>query len=126
MTPKQIVAAHEAMKELSKVPLPYKVARQLSGLNRRLDQEVETISSMEHALVEEFQGSIERNGIQFPDNETATAFDEKRKAFMEEDVPLKLPMVDLSKFADNLRISSGAVGALEGLVRFEREAETDG
>lgn len=126
MTPKQIVAAREAMKELSKIPLPYKVARQLSGLNRRLDQEIETISSMERALVEEFQGSIERNGIQFPDNEAATAFDEKRKTFMEEDVAFSLPVVDLSKFADNLRISSGAVEALEGLIRFEREAKTDG
>ena len=124
MTPSQIVSAHEAIQELSRVVLPYKTARQVARLKRRIDEEFEVVSSMEKAMVEEFGGSIEGLRRKFPDESTAAAFDEKMRTYMDEDTEIKLPTVDLSKYAENIRISPATIDALDGLVKWE--AKSDG
>ncbi len=124
MTPNQIVSAHEAIRELSRVVLPYKTARQVARLKRRIDEEFEVIVSMESSVMEEFGGSKEQGRMQFPDSSAAEAFDEKMRLYMEEEAEMKLPTVDLSKYAENIRISPATIDALEGLVKWE--ADTDG
>ena len=123
MTPNQIVSAHEAIRELSRVVLPYKTARQVARLKRRIDEEFEVISSMEKAIVEEFGGSIKGVHREFPDESTAAAFDEKMNTYWNEDAEIKLPTVDLSKYAENIRISPATIDALDGLVKWEEKSD---
>ena len=124
MTPNQIVTARAAIQELSRVVLPYKTARQVARLKRRIDEEFEVVTSMEKAIVEEFGGSMEGLRRKFPDESTAVAFDEKMRLYMEEETEIKLPTVDLSKYAENIRISPATIDALDGLVKWE--AKSDG
>ena len=123
MTPNQIVNARAAIQELSRVVLPYKTARQVARLKRRIDEEFEVVSSMEKAIVEEFGGSLKGVRREFPDESTAAAFDEKIYAYWDEDAEIKLPTVDLSKYAENIRISPATIDALEGLVKWEEKSD---
>ena len=122
MTPNQIASAHEAIQELSRVVLPYKTARQVARLKRRIDEEFEVIVSMESAVMKEFGGSFEHGSVQFPDITAKKAFEEKMRLYREEDVDIKLPTVDRSKYAENIRISPATIDALEGLVKWEEKS----
>ena len=123
MTPKQIIQARNAIQELSAIVLPYKAAREAAALKRRLEKEFETIVSMERALIAELGGKPERGGIQFPDDGAAAEYAERWEAILNEEAPARFPSVDLSPYMNMIRISPGAVDALEELVVFEREAQ---
>ena len=120
MTPNQIKDAYRAIQELSGVVFPYRVSRGISALKKRLGEELDTVAGMEKALVEKYGGKVERNGSITLSGEHAKAFSDEYNALMsQDDESIKLPVVDVSAFADTIRISPGAVEALEGIVIFE-------
>lgn len=126
MTPNQIKNAYRAIQELSGVVFPYRVARGIAALKKRLLEEVEAVAAMESALVEKYGGKIDRTGNAKVSGENAQAFVDEYNAMMEQnDESIQLPVVDVSAFADTLRISPDAVGWLEGIVLFE-EVKNDG
>ena len=126
MTPNEVVAAYKAVLELSKIVLPYKIARQVAALNRALKAEHDTVAAAERAISCEHGGVISNGGsLDFPDAESANAFTAARAEYMEQDADIHLPKVDLTNFADQLRLSPESICALEGVVRFEKE-ENDG
>ena len=127
MTPNEIKNAYRAIQELSGVIFPYRVSRGISTLRKRLGEELDTVAGMEKALVEKYGGKVDRNGSITLSGEHAQAFSEEYNALMsQDDESIKLPAVDVSAFADTLRISPGAVDALEGIVIFDKEAEDNG
>lgn len=120
MTPNQIKNAYRAIQELSGVVFPYRVSRGISALKKRLGEELETVDGMEKALIEKYGGKVEHNGSVTISGTDAQAFADEYNALMaQDDESIKLPAVDVSAFADTLRISPGAVEALEGIVIFE-------
>lgn len=120
MTPNQIKNAYKAIQELSGVVFPYRVSRGISALKKRLGEELDTVAGMEKALVEKYGGKVDRNGAIKISGDDAQAFADEYNALMaQDDESIKLPAVDVSAFADTLRISPGAVEALEGIVIFE-------
>lgn len=120
MTPNQIKSAYKAILELAGVVFPYRVSRGISVLKKRLGEELDTVAGMEKALVEKYGGKVDRSGSIKMSSEDAQAFADEYNALMEQDdESIKLPAVDVSAFADTLRISPGAVEALEGIVIFE-------
>lgn len=126
MTPNQIKNAYRAIQELSGVVFPYRVARGIAALKKRLLEEVEAVAAMESALVEKYGGKIDRTGNAKVSGENAQAFVDEYNAMMEQnDESIQLPVVDVIAFADTLRISPDAVGWLEGIVLFE-EVKNDG
>ena len=126
MTPNQIKNAYRAIQELSGVVFPYRVARGIAALKKRLLEEVEAVAAMESALVEKYGGKIDRAGNAKVSGENAQAFVDEYNAMMEQnDESIQLPVVDVSAFADTLRISPNVVGWLEGIVLFE-EVKNDG
>ncbi len=129
MNANEIVAAWRAVNELGGVLLPYKAARKLAGLKKRLSGEVETVLEMERALAREHGGHKQPNGsYQFDTPEAAAAFSEAHKAALEEDDPeITFQAVDLSRYTGQISISASALEALEGIVIFEHgEGEDDG
>lgn len=126
MTPTEIKNAYKAVQELSGVVFPYRVSRGISSLKKRLGEELDTVASMEKALVEKYSGTVGRNGSIKISGADAQAFADEYNAMMaQDDGSIKLPVVDVSKFAEVIHISPGAVEALEGIVIFEKE-ENDG
>lgn len=126
MTPNQIKNAYRAIQELSGVVFPYRVARGIAALKKRLLEEVEAIAAMESALAEKYDVKIDRTGNAKVSGKNAQAFVDEYNAMMEQnDESIQLPVVDVSAFADTLRISPDAVGWLEGIVLFE-EVKNDG
>ena len=120
MTPNQIKNAYRAIQELSGVVFPYRVARGIAALKKRLSEELEAVAAMESALVEKYGGNIDRSGSGKISGKEAQAFADEYNAMMaQDDESIHLPVVDVSKFADTLRISPDAVGWLEGMVIFE-------
>jgi len=127
ITPNEVLSAYRAIQELSKVVLPYKEARAVMNAKRALSTEFETVLAMETAMSDEFGVKRRRNGqFDFPDNETAENFLQKYEAAMEERTAVKLPLVDLSKYTDAIRLSAASVEALEGIVNFQREDTDNG
>lgn len=126
MTPNQIKNAYRAIQELSGVVFPYRVARGIAALKKRLLEEVEAIAAMESALVEKYGGKIDRTGNAKVSGKNAQAFVDEYNSMMEQnDESIQLPVVDVSAFADTLRISPDAVDWLEGIVLFD-EVKNDG
>lgn len=127
MTPNDIKNAYKAIQELSGTVFPYKVSRGIAALRKRLGEELETVAAMEMALVEKYGGAIERGGSIKISGADAQAFSDAYNALMaQDDESIKLPVVDVSACADTIRISPGAVEALEGIVIFDKEAEDNG
>lgn len=121
MTPNQIVKAYRAVNELTNTVLPYKAARGVTSLSRRLQEEFGVVAAMERAMAEKHRGRLEKGTYRFPDNETAHSFSEEYKQAMEQNDDVELPIVDLSKYIDLIRISPGAIEALDGIVIFEED-----
>lgn len=122
MTPKQIAKAYAYIEELSRSVFPYKVTRELVRLKNRLKEERDTILTMENALVEKYGGVVNKDrsfGIE--NEEDREKFDAEYAEFLDQDLEVRLPSVDLSKYTSSIRISAAAMEALEGLVAFERE-----
>ena len=125
MTPNDIKNAYKAIPELSGTVFPYKVSRGIAALRKRLGEELETVAAMEMALVEKYGGIVEPNGSIRVRGANSQAFADEYNALMaQDDESIKLPVVDVSAYDDTLRISPGAVEALEGIVIFEEEAPT--
>lgn len=122
MTPERIVKIYDALDELAGVRFPYKVARQLAVLNRRVNEETAIISTMERDLVKQFGGTVSKLGaLRFDSNEAREAFAAAHAAIMqEENEEVSLPTVDLSKYTSMLTLSPSALDALEGIIIFER------
>lgn len=132
MTPSEVVAAYRAVVELSKAVLPYKTARQIAALNRALRAEHDTVVAAERTLAEAHGGVVSSVGeVDFPDADSAEAFNRELARFREQDADICLPKVDISKYTNLLRLTPETICALDGIVTFERdvqaeEAETDG
>lgn len=127
MTPNEVKNAFRAIQELSSVVFPFRVSRGISALKKRLGEELDTVAGMEKALVEKYGGKIERNGSVTISGDNAKAFADEYNALMaQDDDSIKLPKVDVSAFVDMIRISPGAVEALDGIVTFEKEDADNG
>lgn len=121
MTPNKIVSAYKAIHELSSMVFPYKVSRNIASLKKRLTEEFDTVAAMEKAMVDKYDGKPHNGSFKFPDEKKAESFRKEYDAAMQQDDEIKLPVVDLSRYMDMVRISPNAVEALEGLVIFEKE-----
>lgn len=121
MTPNQIVAAHKAMIELGGVVFPYKTARKVAGLKKRLADEVQAVLDMEKALAEQYGGKRQATGsYRFESQEKIAEYLEAHRLAMEEDDPsIQFDPVDISKYTNQISISASSVEALDGLVIFE-------
>ena len=127
MTPEKIVAANRAMAELGSVVFPYRVARQVAGLKKRLAEEVQAVVDLEKALAEQYGGKRQPSGAyRFESAEKTAEYLEAHKKAMEEDDPsITFRPVDLSKYVGQISLSAASVEALEGFVIFE-EGDDDG
>lgn len=123
MTTRRIVDAYRASQELSDMVLPFKVARTVARLRKRLGEEYSTVLEMEKTMVDSCHGREEANGYRFPTEEEAKAYYAAHRKMLEQEDDINLPVVDLSAYASQLRITPGAIEALEGLVIFEKEDE---
>lgn len=122
MTPNDILNAYRGALELSRCVLPFKAARAVAGLKRALQTEYETLCDAEAAIAERNGGTRMANSQwTFPDPESKERFDEALGAFMKQEADVELPKADISKYADQLRLSPDAIFALDGIVVFDRE-----
>lgn len=119
MKPSQIVNAYKAILELDNVPMPYRTARQVAALRKRLKEEFDVIRGMEEALAADYGGKFDGASYQFETTETARAFAGQLNAVMDQDDAVNLPGADLSGTAEALHLSPFAVAALDGLIKFE-------
>ena len=119
LSPRRVMEAYQAMYELSGQVFPYKTAR---ALKKRIGEEFDTALDMENTLLREFGGEKDEAGrFSFPDREAEAGFLEKYRAAMDETAEVRLPRLDLSRYAGNMRLSARSLEALEGIVRFEKE-----
>lgn len=122
MTPKQVTAAYRAVLELSNIVLPYKSARSVATLAKRLAEENNVVADMEKNLVAEFGGKMRPGGVcDFADQNTAKRFQTALEAAREQEDEIRLPTVDLSEYTNLIRITPASIDALEGIVIFEKE-----
>lgn len=123
MKQRDVIAAWRAMEELAGVRLPYRTAREAANLRRRLREEYETAAEREMALAAELGVEIlEAGRFRTRDPEKEAAFRREVERQMNEEAEIGLPALDLSGFADTLRVSPECLEALEGIVIFEKEA----
>lgn len=118
MTPTKIVAIHNAVNELSVCVLPYRNARDVNKLKRKVQDEIDTIVSAEKAIVEKHSGQFTDTGFKFNTEEDAKAFRAEYENFMSQDAEVDLPKIDLSQCADLLRLTPNAIDSLDGIVNF--------
>lgn len=132
LTPAKVTAAYRAVLELSNIVFPYKPARSVATLAKRLAEENDIVADMEKKLAAEYGGEMQPSGVcDFPDPDTAKHFRDALEEIREQEAEIKLPTVDLSRFTSSIRISAASIEALEGIVIFERtprpeEENTDG
>lgn len=121
MRQRDVVAAYRAALELGEVRLPYRKAREVAALRRRLREEYETAAEREMDLARELGVEPGENG-RFRTREAARAgeFRRRREEQMNEEAEIGLPVVDLSEFADMVQLSANCLEALEGIVIFEK------
>lgn len=124
MTGNQIIAAYRATNELAGLPLPYRAARSLALLRKKLGEEAEIFMELEEAAVKK-HGGVRKGGgsYRFPTPGAAQACAVELEELREDDVEIELPAVDLSDFADVINISPAGLEALEGIVCFEKEVD---
>lgn len=118
MTPRKMVDINNALQELAGVPFPYKVARRLAALNKRVEAEMDTLIEMENSLLKKYGGKKTRGKINFPDAEAADAYVDEREKMLDEEDDVSLPTVDLSKYIGGFTISARALAALDGIIVF--------
>lgn len=120
MTTTKVTAAYRAAMELSNIVLPYKPARSVATLAKRLAEENDIVADMEKKLAAEYGGKARRGGIfDFPDPETAKKFQDALEETREQEAEIKLPTVDLTGHTGLIRITPAALEALDGIVIFE-------
>lgn len=126
MTPAQIANAYKAVVRLSGSVFPYKTARSLARLKRRLSEEVDAVSAAERAIVENRGGNVKSDGgIYIKGNDEVDKLVAELNQFRMQEDEVELPTVDISKYVDVLQISPNDIEALDGIVIFEKE-EKDG
>lgn len=112
MTPNKIVNAYRAVRELSGAILPYRAARGVFALQKRLAEEFEAIAEIERKIVTEHGGKADENGkYTFPDVDKMKAFRDRYNAMMEEQADVEFPVVDLSECTDALHLSPASIAA---------------
>jgi len=117
---REAVEAYKAVLELGMAPLPYRKAREVAALRRRLQEEYETAEERELQLAEELGLEVvDKTRVRTKDPIKQAAFLERREAQMEEAAEIDLPAVDLSDFTNILQISANGLEALEKIVKFE-------
>lgn len=121
MTPDKVLSAYRAIKEISGLAFPYKTARSVAKLKRRLQEEAEIVENANRALVEKYGGKLKGNKVRFEDPEQFEKFQAEYNDFMGQDADIKLPTVDLSKHTSVMRLSPDTIEALDGIVLFEKE-----
>lgn len=118
----EVIDAYRAVAELSRCVLPYKAARRVAMLKKALQAEFDVIAAQESALTEQYGGEKDGSGtIRFADAEKGAEFAAQWGKYLKEETEAVFPGVDISKYADQLRISPDAICALEGLVDFGEE-----
>lgn len=110
-----------AIMELSRCVLPYKAARGVAGLKRALQSEYETLRDSEGSIAEKHGGTLTGGQWTFQDASAKEGFDKELADFMQEDVDIDLPKVDISKYSDQLRLSPNTIFSLDGIVVFDKE-----
>ena len=121
---KEVIAAYKAILELAETRFPYRTAREVSALRRRLREEYETVAERELALAKELGvESTETGRFRTRDPAKAEEFRRRHEAQMDEAAEIDLPAVDLSEFTETLQVSPDCLEALEGIVAFERKGE---
>lgn len=120
MTPNEIIHAYRAVQELSGAVFPFKLARDIARLKKRLSDEFSTVLAMERSLVEHYGGEVKGNNFVFSTSSAREAFTKHYENVMtQDDDSIPLPTVNLTGYTDGLRLSPDAVAALEGIVIFE-------
>lgn len=118
---REVIAAYRAVLELGEVRLPYRKAREVAALRRRLREEYETAAQREAALARELGVETAENGrFLARDAARAEEFRRRREAQMDEEAEMDLPAADLSQFTDMIQLSADCLEALEGMVIFEK------
>lgn len=126
MTLNQIVSACAHINELSKSVFPYQTARSLCRLKKRLKDELDVVLDIEKTMVSAYGGTVNRDGsYKFPSAEQQKQFIAEYEKTLTQEQDIKLPVVDLSKFTNSIRISPAAMEALDGIVIFEKEEEEE-
>lgn len=119
---REVIAAYKAVHELAEVRFPYKTAREVAALRRRLREEYETAAEREARLAEAMGVEAVGTGqFRTKDPAKAEAFRKQNEKQMDEEAEIDLPVVDLSAFAETLRVSPDCLEALGGIVVFEKE-----
>lgn len=120
MTPKQLVSIYQSLNELSNVVLPYQKTREMVRLRRRVQDEIDTILTMEQTLAAKYGGTQGKDKTyHFPDVEKTKQFAQEHTQFYEHEEVIELPTVDLSQYTGFIRLSPAAMEALDGVVLFE-------
>lgn len=119
MTPSKISSIYRAVNELSVCVFPYRAAREVYALKRKLQEEFETILETEKSIVEKYEGKFVQNGYNFSSEEKAKSFKEEYERFMNQEAEIELPKVDISQCSESLKISPKSIESLEGIVKFE-------
>ena len=121
---KEVIMAYRAVLELSEARFPYRTAREVAALRRRLREEYETVAERELALAKELGvESTETGRFRTRDPAKAEEFRRRHEAQMDEAAEIDLPAVDLSEFTETLQVSPDCLEALEGIVAFESKGE---
>lgn len=121
LTPQRIMAAYKAIHELSNCVFPYRVTRNVHKLKKRISEEFEVVLEHEQALVTEMGGTLQDAQYHFDSVEQAELFNRAYTDFLHQEDEVSLPKVDVSSCLDSVRISSGAIDALQGIVDFGEE-----
>ena len=127
MTLGKVLKAYKYIGELTNLVFPYSVTKNLLLLKNRLNAEIQTIVTMEKSLATKLGGKILENGsYKFTNEESQKTFIKEWNSIMNESRDLDIPVVDLSKYADSVRLSVEAMEALKEVIIFEKEDEVNG
>ena len=122
---KEVIMAYRAVLELSEARFPYRTAREVAALRRRLREEYETVAEREAALEKELGvEALETGQFRTKSPAAAAEFRRRHEEQMNEEAEIDLPAADLSGFAETLQVSPDCLEALEGIVTFEKEGKT--
>ncbi len=124
MKQREVIGAYRAVLELAEVRFPYRKAREVAALRRRLREEYETVAERETELAKELGvEALETGKFRTRDPAAAEAFRRRHEEQMNEEAEFDFPAVDLSEFTEMLQVSPDCLEALEGIVVFERKGE---
>lgn len=122
MTPIQIKKAFSAIRELEGTAFPYRTARSIAIMKKRLKEELDIVLEAELVIVREHGGELKDGSYKFKGPRAAKDCASELDRFNAEDNDdISLPEVDLSEYVDNLELSPASLESLEGIVIFDRK-----